>query len=458
MSARLSTVTAKRGARRVALGYLEQAAAACERLGDESDAEALHDLRVAVRRLRSCLRAYEPLLAESASKKKRRRLAKITRRTSPGRDAEVQLAWLAELAGPNAPPAVRRLRERLEARRNEAYAQLRDELAQRFGRLHDELRKSLSSYTVRLDDEGAEDPPFARFTAGVIARELRALTEGLAAIEGVGDLAAMHRARIRGKRVRYLLEPFRDEVEGAHDAVRALKRLQDLLGDLHDLANLAELARGPSAPPDPSEDAAAELADLLARIAAERFERFERFEREWRGAELESFERGVREVALRLEQSAGDASLEIERKYLLRALPPACAGRDAIEIDQGYLPGERLVERVRRTRTESGERYVRTVKLGAGVARIEVEEECSAEVFRTLWSLTEGRRLRKRRYPIAEGELVWEIDEFLDRELWLAEVELPREDANVELPAWLAPYVVRDVTGEPAYVNANLAR
>jgi len=40
----------------------------------------------------------------------------------------------------------------------------------------------------------------------------------------------------------------------------------------------------------------------------------------------------------------------------------------------------------------------------------------------------------------------------------LAEVELPSSDTLVTLPDWLAPYLMRDVTGDAAYVNANLAR
>ena len=43
------------GARRLALSYLDQAARARPRLADPADAEALHDFRVGLRRLRSCL-------------------------------------------------------------------------------------------------------------------------------------------------------------------------------------------------------------------------------------------------------------------------------------------------------------------------------------------------------------------------------------------------------------------
>ena len=57
-----------------------------------------------------------------------------------------------------------------------------------------------------------------------------------------------------------------------------------------------------------------------------------------------------------------------------------------------------------------------------------------------------------------EGALTWEIDQFLDRDLVLAEVELLDRATAVELPTWLKSYVVREVTEDPAFVNLQLAR
>jgi CYTH domain-containing protein len=104
-------------------------------------------------------------------------------------------------------------------------------------------------------------------------------------------------------------------------------------------------------------------------------------------------------------------------------LPLLKNGEPPVEIEQGYLPGERLVERVRRIASEEGVELARTVKEGSGITRLEVEEPVTPEVFDKLWQLTEGRRLRERRYRVPEGDLTWEIDEFLDRDLVL-EVEL----------------------------------
>jgi CYTH domain-containing protein len=116
-----------------------------------------------------------------------------------------------------------------------------------------------------------------------------------------------------------------------------------------------------------------------------------------------------------------------------------------------------LAERLRRVRLNGDVHCYRTVKLGTGIRRTEIEEEAPAAVFDAMWPLTEGHRIHKRRYAIAEESFVWEIDEFTDRELVLAEVELPDATMPLAPPEWLAPYIVREVTGEPEYLNINLA-
>lgn len=150
---------------------------------------------------------------------------------------------------------------------------------------------------------------------------------------------------------------------------------------------------------------------------------------------------------------------EIERKYLLRELPARVAGAPSLEIDQGYLPGERINERVRRSRGADGVRYYRTIKAGSGLERFEVEEETSELFFTTVWPLTRGCRVRKRRYLIEDAGVTWEVDEFLDRAgLWLAEVELQHVEHVVTPPEWLRVAIEREVTDDPRYTNHALAR
>ena len=164
----------------------------------------------------------------------------------------------------------------------------------------------------------------------------------------------------------------------------------------------------------------------------------------------------------RVERSDASQALpvEIERKYLLRELPPhAEQATTPARIAQGYIPGEHIHERVRSwTPAKGAPKYTRTIKLGRGLSRVEVSEGLDADAFGRLWALTDGKRLSKSRYVVPEDDRVWEIDAFDDRSLVLAEVELEYESDEVVLPAWLAPFVVREVTEESEYVNVNLAR
>lgn len=480
----LLAASAQEGARLVALSHLDAAAAAAARLADPNDTEALHDLRVGMRRLRSCLRAYDDLLGESIGDKGQRRLAQIAARTNPGRDAEVQLEWLEKL-GPELPvrhrPGVRWLADDLGDRRAKAYAHVREDLAERFAKLDARLRERLSTYTLTIEvGKKRREPAFAVVTAHALGVQITAVARDLVRIASPDDDKLVHRARIHGKRLRYLLEPLRTEVEGAKGAVKSLRALQDLLGDMHDLFNLAQTIG--QALEDAAVDRARQLRDaaiegdiatdlaralraderpgllgLLKRVQGDRAKLYERLKNEWLapGGTLEVLSEEVGKIVDELAHVSRD--VEIERKYLLRALPPACEGLASTKIDQGYLPGERLIERIRRKRTGERETYVRTVKLGEGIERIEVEEPCTKQVFEQLWSMTKGRRVRKRRYTIPDGALAWEIDAFEDRTLFLAEIELPAVDTEVAIPEWLAPYVEREVTGEDQYVNANLA-
>jgi CYTH domain-containing protein len=150
--------------------------------------------------------------------------------------------------------------------------------------------------------------------------------------------------------------------------------------------------------------------------------------------------------------------VEIERKWLLSQLPPAASTAAHAMLLQGYLPGEQIVERIRSITTAEQTDWVRTIKLGRGRSRIEVEERVSEEFGTSLMALTSGRRVAKRRYQIDAPPLLWEIDEFTDRVLFLAEVELPTAETPIAFPAWLSPYVVREVTDEVEFTNWRLAR
>jgi CYTH domain-containing protein len=88
---------------------------------------------------------------------------------------------------------------------------------------------------------------------------------------------------------------------------------------------------------------------------------------------------------------------------------------------------------------------------------LEFEENIAPEIFFRLWPRTKGSRVVKKRYLISEGKHTWEIDEFLDRKLYLAEVEFSSIDVQVEIPEWLAAHMIREVTEEHEFTNMSLA-
>ena len=153
-AAELVAEPAASGVRRVALALLDGAIAARDRLDDPSDGEALHDFRVALRRLRSWMNAFGDELRGSIRKKHRRRLTEISRAAGAARDAQVHVAWLRDIEDSL------RTRERAGAEwllhrvvdnQHEADAALQTILAEQFKGTAAALAKDLSTYTVRVD-------------------------------------------------------------------------------------------------------------------------------------------------------------------------------------------------------------------------------------------------------------------------------------------------------------------
>ncbi len=256
------------GARRLALGFLDQAAAAKERISDPDDAEALHDFRVGLRRLRSTLGIYRDLLGKSVGKKLAKRLKALADSTGEGRDAEVALAWLDEVGlsdpppVPSARPGHRWLRSRLAAVRERAYAEIAERIEEGFEPLAERLRERLSVYRAEIRLDGSSAPRrFGQVAAAELERLGQRIEKDLAAIDSAEDEENSHRARITAKRMRYLLEPFAAESPEARAAAKRLKQLQELLGELHD-AHVLERILG-----EATAEAGAERARRLFDLA-----------------------------------------------------------------------------------------------------------------------------------------------------------------------------------------------
>ncbi len=445
----LLALSADEATRHIALKLLDEANDGAKRLKKGNDDEALHDFRVAVRRLRSIGKAHAHHLADALTRKRLKRLARIQRSTGAARDAEVQRNWVQgwrERFTPEEVPGVDGFIARLNVE-----AATPTEALERYAKLEKVLRAELRVVTrdifANAEGYGPVLAGLARSHAAHLAMELESIRHE----KGEEQMRAIHDARIAGKRLRYLVEPIRKRNDAAAALVKRCKHLQDVLGDTHDMHVLIESACKQLAEAGPWERVG--LAGIV-RVASEHSSALEKqMAQEYDAGEL-NFPAAVEAMASGIEGE----SREIEHKFLLKGLPEKVRGHQPSELAQGYLPGGEIRERLRRIRKGDQTRYLRTLKAGRGLSRIEIEEETSADIFNQMWVLTQGARVLKRRYAIADGDLVWEIDEFLDRELVLAEVELPSEDTEFTIPEWLAPYVERDVTEESTYVNQNLAR
>lgn len=211
-------------ARWFALVRLHDLFVARDRLADADDRDSLHTFRVALRRLRSLLRAYRDVLADSVPGKVRRRLAELATASGPSRDSEVRLQWLSQRGrtGPDDDPGPEWVERLLERERRKGDRQFRRALDRDFAAAAGRLRQRLLHYQVTYAlGETTELPPAREFVSRILHAMAVTLEEILAVPHTMGDTEALHRARVAAKRLRYTLEPL---VEGSFAPAHVLRR------------------------------------------------------------------------------------------------------------------------------------------------------------------------------------------------------------------------------------------
>ena len=146
---------------------------------------------------------------------------------------------------------------------------------------------------------------------------------------------------------------------------------------------------------------------------------------------------------------------EIERKFLIKELPPEIDSYPHSDIMQGYLMITDNDDEVRLRK--KGGRYYHTAKSGSGLVRQETEKEITEAEFIEQWTDTEGKRVRKVRYEIQHDELTIELDIYSGNleGLVIAEVEFETEEESYRFkpPEWFD----EEVTHDERYKNRNLA-
>lgn len=229
--------------------------------------DALHQARVALRRLRSALSIFRPVIGGDGAALGRD-LRWLTSELGKARDLDV----LLERAGPGP------LHERLAAARQDAYGRVAEMLSSsRVCALMLDIAEWAAGETwpEASGDEADGDRPARAFAVDALDRLRRKVKRKGRHLACIDD-AARHALRKDAKKLRYAAEFFGElfarkrEKRRQKRFVEALEALQDRLGALNDLATvpkmLAELglAEEPGAPALSAEDGKKRLLEAAA--------------------------------------------------------------------------------------------------------------------------------------------------------------------------------------------------
>ncbi|MBS2013272.1 MAG: CHAD domain-containing protein [Deltaproteobacteria bacterium] len=192
-----------------------------------ADDEAIHDLRVAIRRLRTMLKMARPLFGRWHCDVVRRAFADVMRATGDLRDEEVleeTCADLTEQPSFTTWLGARATREQ-KLRRNVALRIERGELDR--ARL---LLKALLVFPI----EPEKDVELARFARRTVERARRAVEKGRDV--PVSDVVGLHDLRIAYKELRYSIELLAEALPlDARAMLEPATVFQKRLGEIHDV-------------------------------------------------------------------------------------------------------------------------------------------------------------------------------------------------------------------------------
>ncbi len=211
-----------------ARGFDDALAAAQPRVLGNSDPEAVHDLRVALRRLRTLLKLARPIFGGFHTDAVRTAFAELQAATGDLRDEEVLSETLDALGIKDARVTEWRKRRRARDRRLRANV---------VGRIrHGELdrARTLLNALLALPVRPSRDVPLARFARRMVRRAQGGVEERRDTPES--DVVGLHDLRIAYKKLRYAVEIFAEALPADLAAMaEPAARFQKRLGDIHDL-------------------------------------------------------------------------------------------------------------------------------------------------------------------------------------------------------------------------------
>jgi CHAD domain-containing protein len=207
----------------------------------KGDVQAVHQARVATRRIREAL----PLVARGRTGKSlKKSVRKLTRALGPVRELDVALMNLDQLrnSGDVSEAAIARLRQLVTEERQRVGAEM-VRLISHYN-LEKFQKKAVESAARSPEASGTRGPRRIAAALGRTARRAEGLRAAIDNAAGIYLPDRLHQVRITVKKLRYALEIAQDlSGSRATARVRTLKRVQDLLGRMHDLEMLIARTR-----------------------------------------------------------------------------------------------------------------------------------------------------------------------------------------------------------------------
>lgn len=214
---------------------------------NDIDIEFLHDFRVAIRRTRSFLSQFKKSFPAKEMAFFQKELKWLGTITGPVRDLDVYLLMKEQYAS--------RIPVDLHTGLEQFFADLQKSRDEKFAEMKQGLCSAryqglITAWKSFLEQNGDIDQP--QSTAGKYCRPLalkkirkcfeKILKNG-SKLDSCSSNEELHRLRIQGKKLRYLIEFFRSFFDAEEVEVfrKQLKKLQDMLGDFNDISVQLEM-------------------------------------------------------------------------------------------------------------------------------------------------------------------------------------------------------------------------
>ncbi len=228
------------------------------------DAEAVHDLRVAIRKLEQAREVFYDIFVDSR-KLKFKGVKKVMKLCGRVRSHDVAAALLEEMNI----KLPRALRDELGKRKLRAQGRLKDAIGDY--RISRQMKRGRRRARYDADSDFLVNAALQRYI-GAMREQFFEAGSDVAGHES--RLVDMHKFRILAKRLRYSFELFEDTGDDAcnHNGGR-LKKIQDSLGAVNDCVTTRDLLRGLEHPVDHM------IITMLGRLQHSRFLEFQKI---WR--------------------------------------------------------------------------------------------------------------------------------------------------------------------------------